>query len=120
LVYLIKNHASRGLLICISLILGWAAGNVIDSTFYGVFLGNAPHGSPTPWFHGQVIDMIYIDIWEGYLPQWIPLIGGEYYSFWPIFNIADSSIFVGIFIILFFQRSLFLSKPKKENIIVES
>ena len=108
--FLIDKQRHRGLIICMALILGGALGNVIDSTFYGVLLGNAPEGSPTPWFHGQVIDMIYVDIWEGKLPSWLPLIGGEYYSFWPIFNIADSSIFIGVMTILFKNESFFRKK----------
>ncbi|MGD1841766.1 MAG: lipoprotein signal peptidase [Thermonemataceae bacterium] len=111
---LIDKQVHRGLLICIALILGGAIGNVVDSTFYGVLLDNAPEGSPTPWFHGQVVDMFYIDIWEGILPEWVPLLGGKYYSFWPIFNIADASIFVGVFTILIFQGRFF-PKPKKEE-----
>ena len=56
---MVKKQSHRGFLICMSLILGGAVGNVIDSTFYGVYLNNAPIGSPTPWFHGQVIDMLF-------------------------------------------------------------
>ena len=41
-----------------------------------------------PWFYGQVIDMFYIDIWEEYLPDWLPIIGINYMSLWPVFNIA--------------------------------
>ena len=96
---LVKKEANRGLLICMALILGGAVGNLIDSVFYGVFLNNAPFNAPTPWFHGQVVDMFYIDIWEGYLPKWIPLIGGDYMALWPVFNIADASIFIAICIL---------------------
>ena len=111
LYYLIKQQEHPGYLYSVALILGGAVGNVVDSTFYGVFLNNAPAGSPTPWFHGQVVDMIYIDIWEGFLPEWIPLFGGQFYAFWPIFNIADASIFVGISLIILFQKRFF--KPKE-------
>jgi len=107
---LIDRKAHTGFITCMALILGGALGNVMDSTFYGVFLGNAPVGSLMPWFHGQVIDMIYVDIWEGKLPNWIPFMGGEYYAFWPIFNIADSSIFMGVMTILF-RNDAFFRKP---------
>jgi signal peptidase II len=107
---LAKRDVHPGLLWCTALILGGAIGNVIDSTFYGVYLNNAPYDSPTPWFHGQVIDMFYLDIWEGIVPKWIPLIGGEFYSLWPIFNIADASIFVGVAIILIMQKKFFAEK----------
>lgn len=83
-----------------ALILGGALGNVIDSTFYAVLLDNAPHDAPMTWFHGQVIDMFYLDIWETRLPHWIPLLGGKYLSFFPIFNIADVAIFLGVIAIL--------------------
>ncbi len=102
LVHLALKGASKTLLLALSLILAGAVGNVIDSTFYGVLLGNAPVGSPTPWFHGQVIDMIFVDFWEGFLPDWIPVFGGQYYST-PIFNVADSCIFIGVCIVLIFQ-----------------
>lgn len=102
------KNAHSGFLWCMALILGGAVGNVIDSTFYGVFLNNHPAGSPTPWFHGQVIDMLFFPIFEFTLPHWVPFKGGEDFLFFsPVFNIADSSIFVGVVIILFFQRRFF-------------
>ena len=103
--------ANNGFLWCMGLILGGAVGNVVDSTFYGVLLNNAPMGSPTPWFHGQVIDMLYFPLFDFVWPQWVPLVGGTYFEFFsPVFNIADSSIFVGVVIILVMQRKFF-----KEN-----
>lgn len=104
---LIQKKSHPGYLICIAMILGGAIGNLIDSVFYGVWLGNAPFDAPSPWFHGQVVDMFYIDIWEGFIPEWIPLLGGSYTALWPIFNIADASIFVGVAIILIFQKRFF-------------
>lgn len=102
------KQAHAGFLWCMALILGGAVGNVIDSTFYGVFLNNHPVGSPTPWFHGQVIDMLFFPIFEFYVPEWVPFKGGEYFLFFsPVFNIADSSIFVGVVIILIWQRKFF-------------
>ncbi len=115
---LVKSSANKGFLICIALILGGAIGNLIDSIFYGVLLDNAPYDSPTPWFHGQVVDMFYIDIWEGYLPNWIPLLGGDYMALWPVFNIADASIFVAICIIILYQKRYFKKEeetPEPEN-----
>lgn len=106
LIHLARQGAPNGLLWAMAMILAGAVGNVIDSTFYGVLLNNAPYGSPTPWFHGQVIDMVFVDVWEGFIPDWVPLWGGQYYST-PIFNIADSCIFIGVCLILFFQRRFF-------------
>lgn len=106
LISLARRGAASGLLWALAMILAGAVGNVLDSTFYGVWLGNAPYGSPTPWFHGQVIDMIFVDFWEGFVPDWVPVWGGQYYST-PIFNIADACIFVGVCTILVFQSSFF-------------
>lgn len=106
LINLARRGAASGLLWALAMILAGAVGNVIDSTFYGVWLGNAPYGSSTPWFHGQVVDMVFVDFWEGFIPDWVPVWGGQYYST-PIFNIADACIFVGVCTILIFQSTFF-------------
>ena len=114
-----KSGASKGFLWCISLILGGAIGNVIDSIFYGKYLGNAPFGTETPWFHGQVIDMFFFDFWEGMIPNWVPIWGGSWYST-PIFNFADASIFVGVVSILIFQKRFFNESKKEEVNLINS
>jgi len=116
LFYLAKKGVHKGLIWCIALILGGAIGNVVDSTFYGVLLNNAPFDAPTAWFHGQVIDMFYIDIWEGRVAEWIPIFGGDYMALWPIFNIADASIFIGVSIILIRQKSFFVENKEDESV----
>jgi signal peptidase II len=110
-----KNHPV--FIVCISMILGGAIGNLVDSIFYGIWLNNAPYNAPSPWFHGQVVDMFYFDIWEGYIPDWVPLWGGDYTALWPIFNVADASIFIGVAIILIFQGRFF---PEHVDIKPES
>ncbi len=107
IVRLCRQRASAGFIACMALILGGAVGNLIDSVFYGLVYRNAPFGAPTTWFHGQVIDMIYVDIYEGFLPHSWPLLGGKYVSLWPIFNLADSSIFIGVALILLNQSRFF-------------
>lgn len=112
-----RKQAHKGFLVCMALILGGAVGNVIDSTFYGVLLNNHPPGSPTPWFHGQVIDMLFFPIIEFYVPEWVPLKGGEYFLFFsPVFNIADSSIFIGVVTILLLQKRFFKDKHHHEHV----
>jgi signal peptidase II len=106
IVKMINLKVHSGYLFCLAIILGGATGNLIDCIFYGKFLDNAPYQSISPWFHGQVIDMFFFDFWKGNLPNWIPLIGGSYYST-PIFNFADASIFVGVVAILLFQKRFF-------------
>jgi len=122
LVHLAQKNAHSGLLWSIAAVLGGAIGNVIDSTFYGVFLNNAPMGVSTPWFHGQVIDMFYAIGLDGQYPDWIPFIGGDYNTT-PIFNFADACIFCGVVSILIFQQRFFefdnIQKPtvlKEDNI----
>ena len=105
--HLWRNRAPKGFIACMALILGGALGNLIDSIFYGVLYHNAPAGSPTQWLYGQVIDMINVPIYQGVYPHWIPVVGGQYTSGFPIFNVADSSIFIGVVLILLLQGRFF-------------
>jgi Lipoprotein signal peptidase len=106
---MVVKKAHTGFLVCLALILGGAIGNVIDSAFYGVFLDNAPLDSPSKWFHGQVIDMLFFPVFDFTWPEWVPWLGGEYFLFFsPVFNIADSSIFLGVVSILIFQKKFFV------------
>ena len=104
---LCRQRVAAGYVACMALILGGALGNLIDSIFYGIIYNNAPLGSPTRWFYGQVIDMIYVPLYVGYFPKSWPLIGGSYSGGFPIFNIADSSIFIGVALILLNQSRFF-------------
>jgi signal peptidase II len=116
-----ERNMHPGFLWCMGLILGGAVGNVIDSTFYGVLLENAPADAPTPWFHGQVIDMLYFPIFEFVWPEWVPYLGGKYFEFFsPVFNIADSSIFLGVVTILIMQKKFFKEVPFKKTENTES
>lgn len=83
------------------LLLGGAIGNSIDSIFYGVYLNNAPVTAPMKWFHGQVIDMVHFDVYTGSIPDWVPFCAGQEFSIFPIFNIADVAIFIGLFFVFF-------------------
>jgi signal peptidase II len=112
-----KKNAHPGFLWCMGLILGGAIGNVIDSTFYGVLLpGNVPQDVVTPWFHGQVIDMLFFPIFEASWPEWFPFIGGNSFLFFsPVFNVADSSIFIGVVTILIMQKTFFKENSEEET-----
>jgi signal peptidase II len=99
--------------------LGWvfvlagAIGNVIDSTFYGILLNNSCEGSLFEIFHGQVIDMIYFDLFVYKFPKWIPFIGSNIFSCFPIFNIADTFVSIGIGL---FLLKKFLERNNKQNL----
>jgi len=56
--------------------------------------------------------MFYFPVWKGYFPDWMPVWGGDYFIFFrPVFNIADSSITIGVALILLFQSVIFKEKP---------
>ena len=101
------KNSSKWLLWGWALVLGGAAGNGIDSIFYGKFLHNAPYAAPMSWFYGQVIDMLYIDLWSGRLPNWVPWFSGHYVTCLPIFNLADVAILAGVFFIIVAKNQKF-------------
>jgi len=112
----IKKRHSTYLIVAIALIFAGAAGNIIDSVFYGVIFDDSTHNlatifSPTPygtWFHGLVVDMFYFPILEGNLPEWLPIFGGKHFAFFnAIFNVADIAISTGVGILLVFNRRAF-------------
>ena len=97
----------------LALIIAGAAGNVFDCIFYGEIFNNPPppaiasifpkDGGYGSWFQGQVVDMLYFPFFTIYWPDWIPVIGGTNFEFFQyIFNVADASICVGVFLIIFF------------------
>ena len=69
----------------LALILGGAVGNIIDRLFYGDAL-----------LSGKVVDFIHVNLWSGFLPESIPLVGGMYISLFPIWNVADMGIVCGV------------------------
>ena len=65
------------------MILGGAVGNAIDGAVYGVFLdNNVIFNAPFTLFHGQVIDMFYVDICDCLIPHWFPFMGGTTLNLW--------------------------------------
>ena len=112
----IKNKETRfGYLICISLILAGAIGNIIDCMFYGLcFTESTPYTVSTSvplgdgyasFLMGRVVDMFYFPIIETYLPEWMPFVGGNHFVFFsPVFNFADACVSVGFILLLLFYR----------------
>lgn len=123
-VYRICNlkAVKTGYLVCLSLIIAGAAGNIIDCVFYGrIFNDPVPPGvaelfAPDPygsWLHGKVVDMLYFPLFEFDFPTWMPFIGGEHFMFFqPVFNLADSAITIGILALVFFYPSQ-IASPKR-------
>ena len=112
---IIKRDYKFGFIICISMVLAGAFGNIIDSVFYGeIFTASYPgHVAQfvsigegySSWLHGKVVDMLYFPLFETTLPGWVPFWGGtEILFFRFIFNLADASISVGVFLLLLFYR----------------
>ena len=118
LYHLAKNNSHKYILFSLSLILAGALGNVLDSTFYGVILDNAPYNAVSPWFHGQVIDMLYFPLYNGSFPDWLPIWGNQSFQFFrPVFNIADASIFMGVTFILVLQNRFSLTDPSAQGAV---
>lgn len=113
----IRKKQSKILIVSISLIFAGALGNIIDSVFYGIIFNDSHHQVATLFpaeggygtlFHGKVVDMLHFPLFEGFLPQWIPFWGGDYFTFFdPVFNIADMSISTGFGILIAFHKRAF-------------
>ncbi|MCZ7609175.1 MAG: signal peptidase II [Ignavibacterium sp.] len=88
--YVIRDK-SLSLRIAIACILGGAVGNLIDRTFYGVFFDYAP------LFYGKVVDFFDFDFFNFTL-------FGRSYDRWPVFNIADAAVTIGVLILILFYK----------------
>ena len=128
-----KRKAKTGYLVCLSLVLAGAAGNLIDCMFYGLVFNESspyylsyfvPFGTGyAPFLMGKVVDMFYFPLLETEWPMWMPFVGGEHFVFFsPVFNFADSCISVSVVWLLLFYRqeisrmsfSKVIDKPKDQ------
>jgi signal peptidase II len=124
----VKRDFKFGFILCLSFIMAGALGNIIDCVFYGVLFDNSygqvaaflpESGGYSTLLHGKVVDMLYFPLIKTTWPAWVPGWGGhEFIFFRPIFNVADSSICVSVFVLLiFYRQSLSASflKEKEKN-----
>jgi len=103
IIYYIDKIASqnRGAAIGLALILAGALGNMIDRVFYGVLYGYAP------LFYGHVVDFFHVvfDV----------TIFGYYIDSFPIFNIADIAVSLGVAVLFIFYGKEEEEKPAEED-----
>lgn len=110
-----------GFMIAVALVTAGAAGNIFDCVFYGKIFSNPmppevatflpADGGYAGWFEGRVVDMLYFPFFSFTFPQWMPIVGGNEFEFFQyIFNIADASICVGVFmLLLFYSRDFYIA-----------
>ena len=128
----VKQNARTGYIVCLSMVLAGAAGNLIDCMFYGLIFNESspnyvsyfvPFGTGyAPFLMGKVVDMFYFPLIETEWPTWVPMVGGDHFVFFsPVFNFADASISVSVVLLLLFYREEIskISVKKEEEEKVE-
>ena len=111
----VKQKVRTGYIICLSMVLAGALGNIIDCMFYGLIFNASspfyvsyfvPFGDGyAPFLMGKVVDMFYFPLIVTTWPDWLPIVGGDEFVFFsPIFNFADASISVAVVLLLVFYR----------------
>ncbi len=123
---LVNENQHWGFITSVAMILAGAIGNMIDGTFYGIIFTDSHYrvaemfsaaGGYGQALTGKVVDMLYFPIINGVFPRWFPVWGGEPFTFFnAIFNVADSAITIGVFIILIFQSRFFVQNELETGI----
>lgn len=133
---LIAKGYKKGVIVCGSLILAGALGNLIDSLFYGQIFSDSPYSCFSGYYEslssmmtnhnkeyvahftqyghgygkflqGKVVDMLYFPMVDMNMPKWVPFLGAKNFVFFePVFNIADAAISIGVVTLVLFQKSL--------------
>lgn len=127
----VKQNARTGYIVCLSMVLAGAAGNLIDCMLYGLMFNESspyylsyfvPFGTGyAPFLMGKVVDMFYFPLIETEWPTWMPFVGGDHFVFFsPVFNFADASISVSVvWLLLFYRDEISKISIKKEEKKVE-
>lgn len=111
----VRKNARTGYVICLSMIVAGAIGNLIDCMFYGLVFEPSTNydvaqmvafgDGYAPFLMGKVVDMFYFPLIVTTYPEWSPVYAGEEFIFFsPVFNFADSAISVGVVVLLLFFR----------------
>lgn len=110
-----RAKARWGYIVFLAMVLAGAAGNLIDCMFYGLGFDASAPGHVSQWvglgngyagfLTGKVVDMFWFPLIDTTLPEWLPIWGGERFTFFdPVFNFADASISVSVVALLLFYR----------------
>ena len=113
----IRRNRPFGYIVCLTLIIAGAAGNIIDCLFYGLIFNNPPYpyiAQLVPlgmgygdFLFGRVVDMFYFPLIKWTMPSWMPFYAGEECIFFsPVFNFADAAISCGIIALILFYHKL--------------
>lgn len=124
----VKQKVRTGYIICLSMVLAGALGNIIDCMFYGLIFNASspfyvsyfvPFGDGyAPFLMGKVVDMFYFPLIVTTWPDWLPIVGGDDFVFFsPIFNFADASISVAVVLLLVFYRRELSSITLRKNYV---
>lgn len=111
----LKQKHRTGYIVCLSMVLAGAAGNIVDCMIYGLIFDASTFfdvAQFVPWgqgyssfLHGKVVDMFYFPLVVTTWPEWVPFYGGQEFIFFsPVFNFADACISVGVVLLLLFYR----------------
>ena len=126
----VRKHVRIGYIVCLSMVLAGAIGNLIDCMFYGlIFNASSPAYTSyfvdfgtgyAPFLMGKVVDMFYFPLIVTTWPEWVPHFGGnEFVFFSPVFNFADACISVGVVLLVLFYRQeisqISLKREEKES-----